>query len=153
MVNVSLSIVSLFIVALYALGIVQIPKLLISDELGPQAFPTLLAICLVGIAIMLFVDGIKSETWPESKAEFRRFMREDFRVFVPSALAVLAYFLVFEHFGYLLSTLIFLLSFILLLYRGPKWIGIVTAIGFSVISYMIFVMFFNAPLPHGILPI
>lgn len=153
MVNVALSVVSLLIVGIYAFGIGQIPKLLISDELGPQAFPILLAVCLSIIAVMLFIEGIKSETWQESKSEFKRFLREDLRIVVPSAIAVLIYFLAFEHLGYFLSTLIFLLGFILLLYRGPKWIGIVTAVGFSIVSYVIFVMIFAAPLPRGILPI
>lgn len=152
MVNIVLAVVALLIAIAYGFGIAAIPTLLISDVLGPTAYPKVLLVLLLGVSGLLLAEGLRQKNYAASIAEFRRFLKEESFAFAGSALAILAFFLLFEPLGYLLSTLIFLLFSMLVLYRGPRWIPVITAVGFCAVSYLIFVDAFGTQLPRGVLP-
>ncbi|WP_225028279.1 tripartite tricarboxylate transporter TctB family protein [Xinfangfangia pollutisoli] len=152
MVNVILALVALGIAALYGLGIAAIPQMMFGDVLGPTAYPRLLMILLIGVAGLLLVEGMREKSWAPARANLRAFLREDALTFVLAAGAVLAFFLLFRPLGYLLSTLLFLLVSMLVLYRGPRWIPVAVTLGFCGASYLIFVHAFGTQLPRGLLP-
>ncbi len=152
MVNVILAVVALGIAALYWFGIAAIPTMMFGDVLGPTAYPYLLMILLTGVAGLLLIEGLRQKDWAPARANFRSFLREDGLTFVLAAGTILAFFLLFRPLGYLLSTLVFLLVSMLVLYRGPRWIPVVVTLGFSAVSYLIFVHAFGTQLPRGVLP-
>ena len=153
MINTVLAIVAVAIAAVYGFGIMQIPPMMFSNAPGPSAFPTLLMILLLGIAALLLLEGVRAADWQRSKLSFGRFLQEDGLTFAISASAILLYFLLFEPLGFLLSTLIFLLGSMLILFRGAQWIPVLVAFGFCGLSFYIFVDLFGTQLPRGILPI
>ena len=95
MVNIVLAIVALLIAIAYGFGIAAIPSMMISDVLGPTAYPKLLLGFLLCVAGLLFVEGIREKNFSSSVAQFRNFMREESFVFFISALSILAFFLLF----------------------------------------------------------
>ncbi|WP_395541300.1 tripartite tricarboxylate transporter TctB family protein [Neotabrizicola sp. sgz301269] len=151
MVNVILAVVAIVIALIYWFGIAAIPSMMFGDVLGPTAYPHLLMIMLVGVAGLLLVEGLREKDWAPARANFRSFLREDGLTFALAAGAILAFFLLFRPLGYLLSTLIFLLVSMLVLYRGPRWVPVVVTLGFCAASYFIFVHAFGTQLPRGLL--
>jgi len=151
MVNVILAIAALVIAAFYWFGIEAIPAMLFGDTLGPTAYPRLLMLLLIGVAGLLLAEGLRGRDWAPARARFRGFLREDGLTFALAAGSILAFFLLFRPLGYLLSTLIFLLVSMLLLYRGPRWIPVAVTLIFCAASYFIFIRAFGTQLPRGVL--
>lgn len=152
MVNVVLAFVGIGIALLYGLGIMAIPTMLISDAVGPRAYPTLLLIVLLIVVVMLVVEGVQDKTWARSYAAFRRFVRAEGISLVASALGILAYFLLFGRLGYILSTTILLLISMLLLHTGRRWVAVLVSISFPIATYFLLGEVFGTQLPHGPLP-
>ncbi|WP_338608642.1 tripartite tricarboxylate transporter TctB family protein [Pelagibacterium nitratireducens] len=151
MVNVVLAVAAVAIAAVYALGIAAIPTMMISDAVGPRAYPTLLLILLLIVSVMLVLEGWGTRDWTAGRQKVMEFIRLDSGTFLCSSLAILAYFLLFEPLGYLLSTALFLLCGMLLLHHGRRWVAIVVALGFTVATYILFAEVFGTQLPTGLL--
>lgn len=151
MVNIALAITAAALAALYALGIAVIPGMMISDAVGPRAYPTLLLIVLLVVGVMLAFEGIREKDWTSSRRAFSDFMRNEATTFIGSGISILAYFLLFEPLGYLISTALFLMISMVLLHRGRRWIAIVVAIGFTLATHVLFVDIFGTQLPAGLL--
>lgn len=152
MVNVILAIFALVVALVYGMGIAAIPEMRLGDVLGPTAYPRLLMFLLIGVAGLLLVEGLRQRDWAAGQVRLRRFLREDGMIFVLGSGMILAFFLLFEPLGYLLSTLLFLLVSMFALYRGPRWIPLAVSLGFCAASYLIFVDAFGTQLPRGLLP-
>lgn len=151
MVNIVLAVMSVALAGIYWLGIAAIPKMRISDSVGPTAYPTLLLIVLLIVAVLLLVEGLKKKDFAPALASVKNFLREEGLVFFVSAAAILGYFVLFEPLGYVLSTLLFLLGAMFLLHKGRRWVAVVVAIAFTAITQILFVNIFGTQLPAGLL--
>jgi putative tricarboxylic transport membrane protein len=144
---------TLFVAAVYGLGILQIPARVFGDPLGPRVFPLLLLGSLILVAVLLFVEAAKSEAWKGRAAAFVVFARTDLRVVAAAAASLLLFYVAFQPVGYFLSSAVFLTGMMLFFYKGRRWISIVTALSFSLVSYLLFARLFEVPLPTGLSPI
>ncbi len=153
MTNIALGLSAFLIAALYAFGIFQIPLLGFGDPLGPRLFPSILAISLVLIGIILLIEGRQLRTFRADYTRFVAYVKDtDFRIVFSVILWTGLYFAAFAPVGYLLSTAIFLLGLVLAFHRGSRFAGTTVAILFAAGSYFLFAGLFGVPLPRGILP-
>lgn len=142
---------TIVIAAVYFYATTLIPTLEIGDPLGPKAFPRLLGVCLLIGAALLFI-----EMWKDRKAAAPR----------PAAAAptdlrhlwalagvtawTTAFYMIFERAGYIVATSVYLLVLMAWFNRG-KWIAnVVSAVLFSILSYIMFLKL-DVRLPPGIL--
>ena len=143
---------TVIIAAVYFYATTLIPSLEIGDPLGPKAFPRLL-----GAALLISAGLLALEIWKESKARAPQAAPAgpgDLRtVWVVAGVSVwtAVYYLVFEQLGYVVATTLFLLALMAWFHRG-KWVAnVLTAVLFSVLSYVMFVKL-DVNLPRGIGP-
>jgi putative tricarboxylic transport membrane protein len=122
------------VVLVYGWGGTQLTASLQGDIIGPAFFPRILTGLGIVLAILLFVQG-QPEGKDGGKAD------SDITALVPAAM-LLAYALVFEPLGFLLSTPLFLVA--AFRYLGhPGWAGaagtsaVVTAVVFVLFRYLL----------------
>jgi putative tricarboxylic transport membrane protein len=147
---------TLLLAGVYFYATEQLPSLEIGDPLGPKAFPRLLVIALVITAIILLLEILrKPKTAPAAgagaaAADPRE--RGAKLVVAGAAIWTLLYFLVFETLGFVVATTIYLLVLMAYFNRG-KWVAnVLTAVLFSLGSYLMFTQLLGVTLARGILP-
>jgi putative tricarboxylic transport membrane protein len=143
--------VLLAVVYLYATTL--IPTLEIGDPLGPKAFPRLL-----GIAMLVAAGVLALEMWRERRSAEKPAAPAE-PLFEPKVVKVLLgvvvwtgiYYASLQKAGYLLATSVYLLPLMAWFRRG-RWItNILSAVGFSALTYWLFVTL-DVSLPKGVLP-
>ena len=143
---------TLLVAAVYFYATTLIPTLEIGDPLGPKAFPRLLGIFLLIAAGLLFL-----EMWQDRKAQQPppapgpRDLRHLWAI-AGATVWMGVYYAVFEKLGYVVATTIFLLALMAWFHRG-KWLSnVLSAVLFSVLSFVMFVKL-DVNLPRGLAPI
>jgi putative tricarboxylic transport membrane protein len=151
---------TLLLAGVYFYATEQLPSLEIGDPLGPKAFPRLLVIALVITAIILLLEILrKPKTAPAAAAAAAAGAaaadpreRGAKLVVAGAAIWTLLYFLVFETLGFVVATTIYLLVLMAYFNRG-KWVAnVLTAVLFSLGSYLMFTQLLGVTLARGILP-
>jgi putative tricarboxylic transport membrane protein len=145
---------TLMLAGLYFWGIFSIRVPLIEDSLGPRSFPMLIGAGLVIAAVLLLLESLRrpaastATVAPDDTAEPKRNLRTVLSVAAATAL----YFVAFVPVGYVLSTAAYLSGMILWFYRGNRWLAVGVAIGFALVTYLLFTYGLRARLPRGPLP-
>jgi putative tricarboxylic transport membrane protein len=138
--------------AAYLYGTYLIPRLRVGDPLGPKIFPILLGCGLLVGAMMLLAEMRSARTRPDSAAALPS--APGWRSYAPLAgtlLWTLLYFLLFEALGYLLATGLYLLVLMSILHRGHPLTNTLTAVLFTLGSYVAFTQVLDVRLARGIL--
>lgn len=149
------------VVAMLALGYIflstRLPLPAIVDPVGPRVFPILVGVGLLVSAGLLYLETLaaggrastplvantESDPVPASRHGLAP-------VLIVLGLT-LAYYLVFERLGYLVSTAIYLFVMLAVFNRGRRWLNLTIAVFGSVVLYLIFSTFLQVPLPPGLL--
>ena len=142
----------LILAGVYFYATEKLPSLEIGDPLGPKAFPRLLTVGLLLTAVILLFEilrGRKSATVPApSKAAGPK----TYHVVAGVTVWTFLYFLVFERLGYMIATSIYLVV-LMAYFHKRKWVSnVLTAVLFSVVSYVMFVKVLGVNLARGIVP-
>lgn len=144
--------VMLILAAVYFYATAQIPALEIGDPLGPKAFPVLLGIALIVTVILLFFETLKAGA--DAAPRRAHAWREDRRHLLligGVTLWTVAYFWVFDRAGFIVATLVYLFALMAVFNRG-KWVSnALTAVLFTLGTYVLFVKILHVSLPSGIL--
>ena len=144
---------TLILAGVYFYATERLPSLEIGDPLGPKAFPRLLGILLVITAVILLFEMIRGRKVVESDIPSRGpSTRGSHAVVAGVAVWTFFYFLVFEFLGYVLSTSIYLLVLMAYFHKNKWTSNVLTAVLFSVISYLMFTKLLGVNLARGILP-
>lgn len=139
----------LLLAAVYLYATTKIPTLEIGDPLGPKAFPVLLGIALILAAILLLIETLKPADAPHGEAG--PVDRRHLWLIAGVTLWTALYFWVFDHAGYLVATIAYLLALTGVFNRG-KWLAnVLTSVLFALGSYVMFVKILGVTLPAGIL--
>ena len=146
----------LLLAAVYWFAIGQIREPLVGDPIGPRAIPKLLTIGLVVSALLLWVETLakrKSQT-SSSEPEPGSAQESGSRPVVVVAIVggTLVYFFLFKWLGYGLATAAYLFVLMALFNPAKTTANALTALGFSLGSYLAFTRLFGAQLPAGLLP-
>lgn len=134
---------------IYLSAILWFPEARAGDATGPRFFPVLIgSICVIAGAVLCLVDRKK-------KSDFVRWgFREDKKIWKMIAICTVlgvAYGLILEPLGYLLSTALFLFCILLLVNKGRLVQNICFAVGFPVVTYLGFAVWLQLSLPRGII--
>jgi len=111
---------------------------------GPGFFPFCLALLLIGIAVIIFFQGLKQK--PAERETGLRWQRV-----VLALAAIFAYALVLESLGYLVSTFCLMMLLLKLMSKKPWWYSPGLASLISLVSYLLFRVSLQLSLPRGIL--
>jgi putative tricarboxylic transport membrane protein len=128
----------------------KLPQLQVGDPMGPQVFPALIGIGLLGSALLLM-----AETWrkrrlagttppPDPTAPAHRL------ILLGMVLWTALYYFAFEPLGYLTSTLIYMFVLLACFNRGRWLINAACAVGFTLVAYGVFTRFLQVSLPQGV---
>jgi hypothetical protein len=142
------SAILLCIAALYYLASTSIPSSSLEDEVGPRGLPTVLAVLLAMVAIVIGVRALVSapasgETGKDAEAPWLR------------ALGMLAigalYIPVASLLGYWLALLLLLLAVILYEGMKPSWRMLAVATGGATFFFLLFDVLLGVRVPEGLL--
>jgi putative tricarboxylic transport membrane protein len=146
---------TLILAGVYFYATEQLPSLEIGDPLGPKAFPRLLGVGLVITAVVLLLEILRArKTAPAAAAAPPADPRDRNALLVVAAAAAwtFLYFLMFEPLGYVLATSGYLLVLMMYFNKGKRTANVLTAVLFSVLSYLMFTKLLGVNLARGILP-
>jgi putative tricarboxylic transport membrane protein len=143
--------VALVLAVVYFYATAQIPSLEIGDPLGPKAFPRLLGILLLVAVVMLFFETLKKGADKTSILKLRREDRRHLALIGCATLWTGLYFGLFEPVGYLVSTAVYLFTLMAVFNRNKWTANALTAVLFTLGSYILFVKILGVSLPAGIL--
>jgi putative tricarboxylic transport membrane protein len=143
--------VSLILGALYLLYTLLLPRIAISDPVGPYLFPKIIGIGAIICGIILIYMDLRK------KYKAKMFLNEIFgnkdvvyRI-IFTTLAGIIYGVILEPLGYLISTAIFMVLLMVIINGINRIIeNIGVSIVFSIVTYLIFGMFLKLSIPRGI---
>ncbi len=134
----------------------NLERLQVGDVLGPQVFPTIVALLMLGSGLLL-----AWETWrkqkegteplaPLSPAQAAEARRHRFVLLAMAAWTAL-YYVAFEPVGYVVSTVVYLSALLFYFHRVNPLINLGYAAAFTAAAYLLFTNFLQVVLPAGIL--
>lgn len=140
--------------AVYLRAAIDLPKLQFGDPLGPQAFPSLIAIGLAISGVMLIIQtlskkaaGVASEEVPARRP------RREYALLAGVAVWTAIYYTAFEPVGYILSTIVYLFVLLCIFQYGRWFLNFAYACAFTAAAYLVFGQFLHVVLPVGVLSI
>lgn len=152
MINKTLSVAGIILACVYLYATSRIPMLETSDPLGPKAFPVGLAIVFMVCCIALFAEGRNRRPKPAGGApKIEAGSHPNVLVVAGMTVWIATYFFLFEWVGFMVAACIFLLPAMLYFHKEGRLAAVLTSIGFSVGTYVVFAKLLHVRLPSGIL--
>ena len=139
----------------------KLPQLQVGDPMGPQVFPALIGIGLLGSALLLMAETWRKQHRPAAESQPAAEPRPDLDTGAKDArthglilagmvLWTALYYLAFEPLGYLLSTLLYTFVLLACFNRGRWLVNAACAVGFTLVAYAVFTRFLQVALPQGV---
>jgi len=135
------------------LGIRSFPNIP-GQNVGPGAFPGLIATGLAGCAVILLVRGVRELRAGGRLLVFGEWLRSPRHVanFLLTCAAIVFYLLTVERLGFLVTATLLLLTLFLQLKVKP-WLAVVVAVAAAFAIHAAFYKLLRVSLPWGVLPI
>ena len=135
------------------LGIRSFPNIP-GQNVGPGAFPGLIATGLAGCAVILLVRGVRELRAGGRLLVFGEWLRSPRHVanFLLTCAAIVFYLLTVERLGFLVTATLLLLALFLQLKVKP-WLAVVVAVAAAFAIHAAFYKLLRVSLPWGVLPI
>ena len=135
------------------LGIRSFPNIP-GQNIGPGAFPALIATALAGCAVILLVRGVRELRAGGRLLVFGEWLRSPRHVanFLLTCGAIVFYLLTVERLGFLVTATLLLLALFLQLKVKP-WLAVVVAVAAAFAIHAAFYKLLRVSLPWGVLPI
>ena len=139
----------------------KLPQLQVGDPMGPQVFPALIGIGLLGSALLLMAETWRKQHRPAAESQPAAEPRPDLDTGAKDArthalilagmvLWTTLYYWAFEPLGYLLSTLLYMFVLLACFNRGRWLVNAACAVGFTLAAYAVFTRFLQVELPPGV---
>ncbi len=125
------------------------------QNIGPGAFPGVLAVLLAACAALLVVRGLKTRRADNAPwVEWGEWLRSPRHVaaFALTCASLVFYVFAVGRLGFLVTGSAILLALFLLL-RVRPWIAVVVAVAATVVIHAVFYKLLRVSLPWGVLPI
>jgi putative tricarboxylic transport membrane protein len=145
---------------IYLRAAMNLEKLQVGDVLGPQVFPVIVAICMLGSGLLLAWETWRKQANPDSFVPLEKpgdaavrpaQDRRRHLVLVAMTVWTALYYVAFEPVGYILSTMIYLSALLFYFHRVNPLINLGYAVAFTAAAYLLFTNFLQVVLPSGIL--
>jgi len=120
---------------------------------GAGFLPFLAGAVLIGLSLVVFISAVRARRADGGKASYERFFPhpESWKKVSLALAALLAYWIVLEHLGFLITMYLFLL-FLLRVIERKKWLlAVGTAFIATTCAYALFNLWLKVQLPKGIL--
>lgn len=134
----------------YLAGAFAVPVFDAGDQVGPRAFPFLIAALVIGCGVALLVQDFRSA----ERKPFSWGVAADRTVWVRILLTMAAgiiYGLVLDDLGYLIATFLFMMFVSSLINVGRHVQNLTIAVLFSVVTFVSFALILKLSLPRGVL--
>ncbi len=141
---------SVVIGSVYLISTTTIPLNEAGDEVGPRAFPYIIAALVISCGLWLLVKEFLNRNRQPFSWEFVADRGVWFRILLTMA-AGICYGLVLDWLGYLIATLLFMIFVCALINVGRHRQNIVIAVVFSIFTFVAFALVLKLSLPRGIL--
>jgi putative tricarboxylic transport membrane protein len=139
----------------------KLPELQVGDPMGPQVFPALIGIGLLGSALLLMAETWRKQRRPAAEAPPAAEVQPDpgpgakdarthGLILAGMVLWTALYYWAFEPLGYLLSTLLYMFVLLACFNRGRWLVNAACAVGFTLAAYAVFTRFLQVALPAGV---
>ena len=139
----------------YLRAATNLERLQVGDVLGPQVFPTIVAVLMLCSGLLLAWETWRKENKapspPPRSAAAAAEVRRHRLVLLAMAAWTALYYVAFEPVGYVVSTLVYLSALLFYFHRVNPLINIGYAAAFTVAAYLLFTNFLQVVLPAGIL--
>ncbi len=144
--------IGLFLFGSWALYLsITMPKTAIRQTVGPEVFPIVISLCIMLIAIALFMKARREKAVSARHSELPEGVAEDRRTQLLALLGIGVYVFAMEPLGYIVSTAL-LCIYEAAVFETGHWVrNILSGVGFSVVVYATFVNFLDVLLPKGLL--
>ncbi|MBF4695298.1 tripartite tricarboxylate transporter TctB family protein [Fusibacter ferrireducens] len=143
-------IISVVVGIIYGVLSYNIKRSPMGNPLAPSMFPLILAACMIIFGVILILKSDLESTkraFQKSKEMATENDRHSQRMIAATVVASLVYALILERFGYVISTVIFMMA-MLTITNGQKWVkNSIVALLFSGIVYYIFFYLLGISLP------
>jgi putative tricarboxylic transport membrane protein len=157
-------VLSVFVVTgalIYMRAALSLERLQVGDALGPQVFPVIVALCMLGSGLLLAWETWRKQTNPDGAAppaprpgdaparatpDYRRHL-----VLLAMTAWTALYYAAFEPVGYIVSTVIYLSALLFYFHRVNPLLNLAYAAAFTGVAYVLFADFLQVVLPSGIL--
>lgn len=151
-------ILSVLVVAgalVYVRAATNLERLQVGDVLGPQVFPTIVAVLMLFSGLLLAWETWRKQNEATPLAPLSSTAAAELRRHRLALLAMAAwtalYYVAFEPVGYVVSTLVYLSALLFYFHRVNPLINIGYAAAFTAAAYLLFTNFLQVVLPAGIL--
>lgn len=148
--NLTAGIFAVVLGAAYLIGAFMVPVYEAGDQVGPRAFPFLVAAIVIVSGAALIVKDLREA----ERAPFSWGFSADpvlwLRILAIMALGIV-YGLVLDWLGYLIATFFFMVGVCALINVGKHGQNLLIAAIFAVITFIVFAMVLNLSLPRGLL--
>ncbi|MGQ7793160.1 tripartite tricarboxylate transporter TctB family protein [Faunimonas sp. B44] len=137
---------------LYLVATYRLPTRIGVDPLGPKAFPTLIGIAMVLFALGLLVQTVvraRSASPPRAGSETPQ--KSHAPAIAAVAAGLLLYYVLYQPLGFLVSTVVFLFTFLSFFNKGRPVLNLTIAIAFPVALNIVFTTVLGTPPARGIL--
>lgn len=143
--------ISIVIGIVYGILAFNIKRSPMGNPLAPSVFPLILAAGMVIFGIILVAKSDLNAT----KRAFEKIKTTKTandalsqKMIMSTVAAALVYALIFEHLGYVISTILFI-GFILTITNGRKWVkNLIISVVFSIVVYYVFSYLLGIMLPR-----
>lgn len=144
---------TLLLAGVYFWATENLPSLEIGDPLGPKAFPRLLGAALLLTAAFHLIEMLRArKSAPVEQAKKDPVDRVSYMVVGGVSIWTFLFFLVFEWLGYMIAGSIYLVVLMSVFNKGRWLMNVLTAVLFSIGSYLLFTKGFGVNLARGLLP-
>lgn len=150
------AVVLLFFAAFIVVSGARIPQASIGGGPGPGAFPMFLGTVLAVLAVALFWTAGRKKKKEEPKEaalamdevqDIDEPVREKVKRVVTSVILLAVYFVMLPYLGFIASTIIFGIGFLMLLYREKAKATIIPVLAITIFAYVVFELALSIPLP------
>jgi len=148
--NTTAGLFSVVLGVLYLAGTFAVPVFDAGDEIGPRAFPFIIAAVVICCGAALLVQDFRSKERKPFSWEFAADRAVWLRILFTMA-AGICYGLVLDDLGYLIATFLFMMFVSSLINTGRHVQNLVIAVLFSVVTFVSFALVLKLSLPRGLL--
>ncbi|MFA0887967.1 MAG: tripartite tricarboxylate transporter TctB family protein [Synergistales bacterium] len=146
--NALVGFTAIFIGVVYAVQALHLPKAMIGNPWAPVYFPVGLGILMAALGLLLVALEARKGLTNLEGVKRPKFQAASLKLIFGAAALCILYALLFEHAGFILSTLVFL-GALLFLINGPRaWkLNGALTLGFTFSAWYTFVKLFQINLP------
>lgn len=147
-INLVSSIITIAVGLTYMIMALNFPNATVGRPLEPKIFPVILGIAMTILGFALLIDELIKNSKSKDKETIKLSFGNNGKKIAITVINAIAYALLFNILGYVLSTIIFL-EVELLIFGGLKsWkISTIVSVIFSIIAFLIFNTFLGLYLP------